>query len=239
MYRLMGGIIYSIASTPVLAINFYPILGELGTVTNRLEKLCNWSPTLVGILRDNSKSLTNKFNVPDQIRTWMTKVSDPELLANLRLFPHQFVSVPTELIDPEQHKAERLVSEAHSDTYVNFRAFLDNLIKPEDSEIFAEVSCLLSLQDSPLSSMADPEEIEIDHGHDQTRPQVEKLVRTTERNRELKESQSLEIVQSYENIEADKIFQNPLNIRHVNKSPLTRLLRMGTGVCCYFQEKSR
>ena len=110
------------------------------------------------------------------------------------------------------------------------------MVIPEDSEIFAEVACLLQLHDSPIADMDTPEEIIVDNGHVIERPQLEKVQRITENNREVRASTSLDSVKSYESFKAEKHFQNQLNIRHYNRVALTRLLRVGTGSCCYFQE---
>ena len=107
---------------------------------------------------------------------------------------------------------------------------------PEDSEIFAEVACLLQLHDSPIADMDTPEDIAIDTGHDSTKPQLEKVQRITQNNREVRASTSMDSVTSYESIKAEKHFQSQLNTRHYNRVALTRLLRVGTGSCCYFQE---
>ena len=107
---------------------------------------------------------------------------------------------------------------------------------PEDSEIFAEVACLLQLHDSPIADMDTPDDIVTDTGHDETLSQLEKVQRITEKNREVRASTSMESVKSYESIKAEKHFQNQLNTRHYNRVALTRLLRVGTGSCCYFQE---
>ena len=116
---------------------------------------------------------------------------------------------------------------------------MNELVKPEDSEVFVEVSCFLNLGESSLACMADPEEIIVDEDHDPTKPQLEKVQRTIERNRQLREATSQESIRSYEDFKSEKHFSNPLNLRHYNKAPLTRLLRVGTGLCCHFQEKTR
>ena len=100
-----------------------------------------------------------------------------------------------------------------------------------------EVSCLLSLQDSSVGILADPEDIQIDHDHDPLAPHMDKVQHTTEVVRELRQATSNESVQSYEqHFQGDKNFSMLLNIRHINRVPFTRLLRMGTRVCCYFND---
>ena len=109
MYRLIGGLIYAVANSPVLALNFYPILGELGTVSDRLNKMCRkWSPTLFKILKENSKPVFQRLNNRDEIMEWYQTVDDPDMRANLRLFVHQFVPLPVSLIDESIHQPERL-----------------------------------------------------------------------------------------------------------------------------------
>ena len=121
-----------------------------------------------------------------------------------------------------------------------FREFLDHLVKVKDSEIFVEVSCLLNLRDSPVGILSDPEEIEIDHDHDQLAPHLDKIQHTTELVRELRQSTSAESVRSYEEThQAEKHFTTPLNVRHVNKAPFTSVLRAGTNICCYFNDVTR
>ena len=112
---------------------------------------------------------------------------------------------------------------------------MDNLVLPEDSEIFLEAACLLNLQDSPISLLAEPEEIQLDPEIDPTKPQLEKLQIATARARELRIATSDETICSYEEIKAEKHFFNPLNLRQINTTH-TGLLRMGTGRCCFFQE---
>lgn len=116
---------------------------------------------------------------------------------------------------------------------------MDQLVKSEDSEIFVQAACLLELQEWTVGCLADPEQIQPDDGHDQTRSQFEKVKRTTEVTRDLRAKTSQESVCSYEQIKAEKHFNTNINLRHVNKLPFTRLLRMGTDACCHFNEASR
>ena len=116
---------------------------------------------------------------------------------------------------------------------------MDQLVKSEDSEIFVEVSCLLELQEWSVGCLSDPEEIQIDKDHDKTQSQYQKIARTTRVTRELRVATSQESVRSYEQIKAEKHFNTSINWRHVNKVPFTRLLRIGTGVCCFFNELAR
>ena len=113
---------------------------------------------------------------------------------------------------------------------------MDNLVVPEDSEIFVQVSCLLELHDSPIADMDTPENIQIDEGHDPEQSQLEKVQRITEMNREVRASTSMDSVKSYESFKAEKHFQSQLNIRHYNRVTFTKLLRVGSDLCCYFQE---
>ena len=117
---------------------------------------------------------------------------------------------------------------------------MDSIVKPKDSEIFVEVSCLLNLQDSPVGIMSEPEELDIDHDHDPLATQLDKITHTTEVARELRAATSQESVRSYEQYhQAEKHFTSALNIRHVNKMPFTSLLRAGSDVCCYFNDVTR
>ena len=82
----------------------------------------------------------------------------------------------------------------------------------------------------------DSDVISIDEDHDATLPHGLKIQRALERNVALRASTSLDSIQSYEIIKAEKHFQNDLNVRHINNARFTRLLRFGTNVCCYFQD---
>ena len=92
---------------------------------------------------------------------------------------------------------------------------MDNLVIPEDSEIFVEVSCLLTLHDSPIADIDTPENIQIDEDHDPLKTQLEKVQRITENNREVRASTSMDSIQSYESIKAEKHFQNQLIDVHI------------------------
>ena len=72
--------------------------------------------------------------------------------------------------------------------------------------------------------------------HDITLSHGVKLQRALEKNVALRASTSLDSIQSYEDMKAEKHFELPLNARHVNKARFTRLVRSGTNVCCYFQD---
>ena len=65
---------------------------------------------------------------------------------------------------------------------------MDNLILPEDSEIFVQVACLLDLHEHPIADLDTPENIQIDEGHDPLQSQLEKVQRITENNREVRAS---------------------------------------------------
>lgn len=108
MYRLIGGLIYAVANSPVLALNFYPILGELGSVSERLNKMCRkWSPSLFKILKDNIKPTIQSLNNPEEVRDWYRTITDETMKANLRLLVHQYVPLPESHIDNSIHQAER------------------------------------------------------------------------------------------------------------------------------------
>ena len=101
------------------------------------------------------------------------------------------------------------------------------------------MSCFLNLQDSPLADLDSPEEIFPDDEHDPTKPLLEKIQRITENNRQVRASTSMDSIQSYESIKAEKHFQTPLSVRHYNRVAFTRLLRVGSGICCFFQEQTQ
>lgn len=112
---------------------------------------------------------------------------------------------------------------------------MDNLVLPEDAEIFLQASCLLHLEDSPISLLATPEDIQIDPNLDSTKPQLEKLQIATCRARELRVATSDESLKTYEKMKAEKHFFNALNLRQVSNVH-TGLIRMDTQMCCFFQE---
>ena len=105
-----------------------------------------------------------------------------------------------------------------------------------DAEIIAHVACIVTLQDSWAACLTEPDHLLVDEDHDQTLDQEVKLQQALEKNIQARASASAEIIQSYEDIKAEKHFLNPLNIRHINKAPFTRLLRTGANICCFFQE---
>ena len=97
LYRFVGGLIYAVANTPALSLNFYPIMGELGGLSDHLHKKCNWSEALFKILKQNSTVMSSRLNVPEEIQDWYRTIGDDEMLRNLRLFVHQFVPMPNNL----------------------------------------------------------------------------------------------------------------------------------------------
>ena len=107
MHKLLGGLIYAVANSPHLSLNFYPILGELGNISERLSKICKWSSTLYKILKDNSKSMASRLANEEEIQTWCRTITDKDLGNNVRLFVHQFVPVPPEVYDRDAFKDER------------------------------------------------------------------------------------------------------------------------------------
>ena len=116
---------------------------------------------------------------------------------------------------------------------------MDNIIRPKDSEIFAEVACIKTLHDSALALLAEPDDTYPDSDDEDslaTLSKRDKIKRAALKNQAVRVATSQESIQSYEEFKAEKHFTNQLNIRHVNKTPFTQLLRAGTGVCCYFQE---
>ena len=118
-----------------------------------------------------------------------------------------------------------------------FRKFCDELVRPEDSEIFAYVSCITSLEDSPLACLMDPEDFDIEDDIDRLNlSHEEQRTEAQTRNVQVRASTSMDSLRSYEEIKAEKHFVTPLNIRHLNKVPFSRLLRVGTNVCCHFHE---
>ena len=124
-------------------------------------------------------------------------------------------------------------------TLYYFRAFCDTLVRPEDSEIIANVSCLTILQDSPLATMMESDTLEEEDEYDPELPHATQLKKALKKNIEVRASTSLDSIQSYESIKAEKHFLNPLNVRYVNNAKFTALRRAGTNVCCYFQDKIR
>ena len=110
LYRLLGGMIYAIANTRSLSLNFYPMLGELGTVSERLAKICKWSPTLFEMIRSAAHPVLQSINRPAETTRWLYTIKDKKMGSNLRLFLHQFVTVPNGLFNPDENQEERLVN---------------------------------------------------------------------------------------------------------------------------------
>ena len=104
---MIGGIIFSVATSKVLSLNFAPILGELGSVAVRLSKLCKWSPKLFELIQTNAASDQQYYNRPDEITAWLRTVKDKKLGGNLRLFVHPYVTVPHGVYDVTQQEQER------------------------------------------------------------------------------------------------------------------------------------
>ena len=109
MHKLLGGLIYAVANSPSLSLNFYPILGELGNISDRLAKICKWSATLYNILKENAKPMASRLANEEEIQNWCRTISDKELGNNVRMFVHQFVPVPPEVYDHNAFVEERLV----------------------------------------------------------------------------------------------------------------------------------
>ena len=124
---------------------------------------------------------------------------------------------------------------------VNFRAFCDKLVRPEDSEIFANVACLTDLEDNLVANIMDTEMVQDneDPDFDPELSQDEKIRKMSEQNVAVRASTSMDSLRSYEEIKAEKHFSCPLNIRQINNIPFTRLLRLGTNACCHFDETMR
>ena len=107
MYRLLGGIIYSLANSKVLSLNFYPILGEMGTVSDRLAKICRWSPNLYNIMKTGAKSDEQSLNRPEETTAWLRAINDKQMGGRVRLFVHQYVTVPDSVFDASELQQER------------------------------------------------------------------------------------------------------------------------------------
>lgn len=84
----------------------------------------------------------------------------------------------------------------------------------------------------------DPEQFQIED-YDLSLPQEVRFRKEYERNVEVRASTSMDSLQEFEDFKAEKLFQSTLNIRHYNRVPFTKLLRMGTNECCHYQEALR
>ena len=107
MHRLLGGLIYAVANSKHLSLNFYPILAELGIMSERLFKQCAWSPKLFEILKNNCKPMHQRLTNEEEIQNWCRTIKDVDMGNNLRLFMHSFVPIPTEVFDENVQKEER------------------------------------------------------------------------------------------------------------------------------------
>ena len=107
MYRLIGGMIYSMADTPILSLNFYPMLAELGSVSKRLAKKCKWNPKLFRIISTAAKPVIQRANNAEEFQNWLRTIEDAELGRVIRLFVHQFVTVPSRCFDTSQDQELR------------------------------------------------------------------------------------------------------------------------------------
>ena len=67
----------------------------------------------------------------------------------------------------------------------------------------------------------------------------QKIRNESEKNIAVRASTSADSLRSYEEIKAEKHFLSSLNKRYFNRMPFTRILRLGTNICCHFQEESR
>ena len=109
MYRLLGGMIYTFATSRSLALNFYPIMGELGTVGERMAKMGKWSVRLFEMIQSGAHPVLQNLNRPAEVTRWLRTIKDKKMCGNLRLFVHQFVTVPHDLYNAEIQQEERLV----------------------------------------------------------------------------------------------------------------------------------
>ena len=87
--------------------------------------------------------------------------------------------------------------------------------------------------------MMESDELPEEDEYDPSLPHALQLRKALEKNIAVRASTSLDSIQSYESIKAEKHFINPLNVRYVNNAKFTALLRAGTNVCCYFQDQIR
>lgn len=104
---MIGGMIYAMADSPILSLNFYPMMAEMGTVAKRLAKKCKWSPKLYKLLSTAAKSLLNRTENSEEIQNWLRTVQDKEMGNVLRLFVHQFVAMPSQCFDVNIHQEQR------------------------------------------------------------------------------------------------------------------------------------
>lgn len=107
IYDLIGGIIYAVANSKMLSLNFFPIIAQLGTVADRLAKICQWSPQLYKILKEGTQVVRQRYTNPEETSTWLRTVKDKKMGGNIRLFIGQFVHVPNNIYDGSELQAER------------------------------------------------------------------------------------------------------------------------------------
>lgn len=107
MYRLLGGLIYAVSNSKMLSLNFYPILAELGTVADRLAKICGWSPKLYRIMKDGARPVDQRYTKPEETAIWLRTIRDKTMGGRVRLFVGQFVQIPNNIYDANELQAER------------------------------------------------------------------------------------------------------------------------------------
>lgn len=108
-------------------------------------------------------------------------------------------------------------------------------MRPEDSEIFANVASLYNLEDTLVSNLMEPESFQIED-FDISLPKEIKIQNELIKNVEARAATSMESLQSLEEFKAEKLFSTTINRRQFNRMPFTRLLRLGTKECCHYQE---
>ena len=100
------------------------------------------------------------------------------------------------------------------------------------------MASLVNLESTIVANMTEPENFQLEE-FDPNLSHDEKIRKASEKNIAVRASTSLDSIRSYEEFKAEKHFLSQLNNRYINSMPFTRILRLGTNVCCHFQEESR
>ena len=230
MYEFVASILYSLENAPVLSLQFYPMLGELGQLSDKLNNQKKWNPKLFGILREASRNMIQTMFDKSTMDGWYKEVKrahDKKFGANVKLMTSEVYQV-----DPT----------VYGDKVLPWQKTISKTIPKQDLEVLAQASKLFDIQDDILAEIGDEEEVLDDEEESSTLTPVDDeppsltdvLEQSLQENIELREKTSTSSTNVYKSFKGRRQFQLGQNMIYAESKNFSFLLRLDADLCPYF-----
>lgn len=231
MYDFCASVLYAIQDAPMLSLQFFPMLGQFGSLSEKLNNKLKWHPKLYGIIHESSKVVNNMIH-RETLDYWhlaLRKMKETAVGANVKLLTSEFYKVPPEI---------------YGNAILPWQKNISKSIPKRDLETMAQASQMFNLEEA---AFAEADEVQIELDDDDSSSTLEYvepeamedlLTRSINENMELREKTSADHLAEYDSFKGRKQFQLVQNMMYAETPNYSCLLRLGANNCPFFDDST-